>query len=63
MRDGFPIMEWVKTRERNEALDCEVYAYAAAIRSGLAWIKSESPDAPYQPKKQAIVVKSSFMTR
>jgi len=26
---GFPIREWKKTRERNEALDCRVYAYAA----------------------------------
>ena len=26
---GFPIREWVKTRPRNEALDCRVYAMAA----------------------------------
>jgi phage terminase large subunit GpA-like protein len=26
---GFPFREWKKTRERNEALDCRVYAYAA----------------------------------
>lgn len=26
---GFPVREWKKTRERNEALDCRVYAYAA----------------------------------
>lgn len=26
---GFPFREWHKTRERNEALDCRVYAYAA----------------------------------
>lgn len=26
---GFPVREWVKTRERNEATDCRVYAYAA----------------------------------
>ena len=26
---GFPIREWKKTRVRNEALDCRVYAYAA----------------------------------
>lgn len=32
---GFPVSEWVKTRPRNEALDCEIYAYAAAIRAGL----------------------------
>jgi len=28
-RKGFSVLEWVKTRERNEALDCFVYAYAA----------------------------------
>jgi phage terminase large subunit GpA-like protein len=28
-RKGFSVMEWVKTRERNEALDCFAYAYAA----------------------------------
>lgn len=26
---GFPILEWHKTRDRNEALDCRVYAFAA----------------------------------
>jgi Bacteriophage tail assembly protein len=26
---GFPFREWHKTRERNEVLDCRVYAYAA----------------------------------
>lgn len=26
---GFPVREWHKTRDRNEALDCRVYAYAA----------------------------------
>jgi phage terminase large subunit GpA-like protein len=26
---GFPFQKWHKTRERNEALDCRVYAYAA----------------------------------
>ena len=28
-RKGFPIIEFVKTRDRNEALDCFAYAYAA----------------------------------
>jgi phage terminase large subunit GpA-like protein len=26
---GFPVREWHKTRDRNEALDCRVYAHAA----------------------------------
>ena len=34
-RNGFPIREWQKMRERNEALDCYVYARAAAAASGL----------------------------
>jgi phage terminase large subunit GpA-like protein len=34
-RDGFPVLSWVKLRERNDVLDCEVYAYAAALRAGL----------------------------
>jgi len=33
---GFPLQEWVKAGPRNEALDCEVYAYAAALRAGIA---------------------------
>ncbi len=32
---GFPKQEWIKTRPRNEALDCLVYAYAAALLAGL----------------------------
>jgi phage terminase large subunit GpA-like protein len=34
-RNGFAIREWQKMRERNEALDCYVYARAAASASGL----------------------------
>lgn len=26
---GFPVLEWMQTRPRNEAFDCRVYAYAA----------------------------------
>ena len=32
---GFPKTEWVKTRPRNEALDCEVYALMAAHYAGI----------------------------
>lgn len=28
---GFPKREWIKTKPRNEALDCRVYAYAALL--------------------------------
>jgi phage terminase large subunit GpA-like protein len=35
---GFRKMQWVKTRERNEALDCRVYARAATAAMGMdAW--------------------------
>lgn len=34
-RTGFTRKEWQKTRERNEALDCRVYARAAAYALGL----------------------------
>jgi phage terminase large subunit GpA-like protein len=34
-RNGFPIREWQKLRERNEGLDCYVYARAAASAAGL----------------------------
>jgi phage terminase large subunit GpA-like protein len=38
---GVPRVEWVCLR-RNEALDCEVYAYAAALRAGLQRINWDS---------------------
>ena len=34
-RNGFRRPEWVKTKERNEALDCRVYARAAAAALGM----------------------------
>lgn len=35
-KKGHPIQEWIKpSGARNEALDCEVYALAAAIRAGI----------------------------
>lgn len=34
-RNGFTTLEWVKTRPRNEALDCRVYAMAAALAQGI----------------------------
>lgn len=32
---GYPRSEWIKTRDRNEALDCRNYARAAASHAGL----------------------------
>ena len=34
-RNGFPIYEWAKVRERNDVLDAEVYALSAAIKAGI----------------------------
>ena len=34
-RNGFPVREWQKLRERNEALDIFVYSRAAASAAGL----------------------------
>jgi phage terminase large subunit GpA-like protein len=34
-RQGFQRLEWQQTRERNEALDCRVYARAAAWLMGI----------------------------
>ena len=38
---GFPRKEWVKTRPRNEALDCRVYAYAAIKILNPVWTAIE----------------------
>ncbi|MFA7282640.1 MAG: terminase gpA endonuclease subunit, partial [Sterolibacterium sp.] len=63
-RNGFAHREWQKMRERNEALDCYVYARAAAAASGLDrfeerhWRELErqlgiqNPDPPEHPVEQ-----------
>jgi phage terminase large subunit GpA-like protein len=65
IKDGFPYFEWIKTRDRNEALDIEVYAYAAAVKAGLLWIKSinKEQNVNYAPKKPKLTITSSFMER
>ena len=35
---GFPKLEWIKTGPNNHALDCEIYAYAAAVRAGISYM-------------------------
>lgn len=58
-RTGFRKREWQKTRDRNEALDCRVYAMAAAANAGKdswsehRWLKLESAFmvAPPEPPK------------
>ena len=56
---GFPKMEWVLTGSKNEALDCEVYAYAAALRAGLQhmnWDALENREPPKEEAKTTTVV-------
>ena len=56
---GFPRQEWVKIRSRNEALDCLVYAYAAATALGIAridWNKLRESLTPQIEEKLGEVV-------
>jgi phage terminase large subunit GpA-like protein len=77
-RNGFPVREWQKLRERNEALDCYVYARTAASAAGLErfeerhWrelerqlIPEHSPpeSKPNRPRAKRSVIKSSWMNR
>ncbi len=66
IKGGFPYLEWVKTRDRNDALDAEIYAYAAAIRAGLLWLGNpKRPTAIQTPnkKKPKISIISTFLER
>lgn len=51
---GFPVREWHKTRERNEALDCRAYAMAALkiANPNLARL-AERLSVPDDPEPQA----------
>ncbi len=77
-RNGYPVREWQKIRERNEALDCYVYARAAASAAGLDrfeerhWRELErqltpepSPDPELKKSRRQrgrTVIKSSWMS-
>lgn len=50
-RKGWTKREWVKNRTRNEALDCRVYARAAAERLGLGRMVGERPAPPAAAKR------------
>ena len=56
---GYPKSEWQKMRDRNEALDCRVYARAAAIALGIdrfsenRWNSMESIKISEKSKKQS----------
>jgi phage terminase large subunit GpA-like protein len=73
---GYPRSEWQKMRERNEALDCRIYARAAAIAIGIdRWSeakwntlhskKQDDSDAPLPQKatekRRPRVVKSRWI--
>jgi len=60
IRNGYPVLEWVKTRDRNDALDAEIYAYAAAIRSGVLWLGKPVKETA-RKKKANVKVTSSFL--
>jgi phage terminase large subunit GpA-like protein len=53
-RRGFSKLEWQKLRERNEALDCRVYARAAAWIAGAdRW-----PEARWQELERPLAVET-----
>jgi phage terminase large subunit GpA-like protein len=58
-RKGYTVFEWVKTRERNEALDTRVYARAAAIQAGVlrtskaAWSQLEGQFREAEVEREA----------
>jgi len=65
-KDGYEQKKWVKMRARNEALDCFVYAYAAAlwagiervdfniIKANLQAVQNTGTPPPPQPKRKII---------
>jgi terminase, large subunit len=53
---GFAVHEWKKTRKRNEALDCFVYAYAAAHVAGITRMNWEKLKASIAPRTKTEVV-------
>lgn len=51
---GYPVREWhnVRGNKRNEALDCNVYAYAAALRAGINFIDLQGARPMIRPQLQ-----------
>jgi phage terminase large subunit GpA-like protein len=57
---GFPRLEWIKTRKRNEALDCRVYAFAALTILNPTW----HAIGALAPKKRPLrVMRSTYLGR
>ena len=69
---GYPKREWQKIRDHNEALDCRVYARAAAIAIGVdrwpehVWNNFRAPlladeESPKSEKPRRSIIKSKFV--
>lgn len=52
IKGGRPHSEWVQTRSRNEALDCLVYATAAARLSGVDLVAEQPQQTKARPRPQ-----------
>ncbi len=65
-KNGFPYREWIKTRPRNEALDCRVYALAALKILNPNWSAFKQRIAPtvaQQPPQQRATKSSDWLQR
>lgn len=62
---GFPMREWHKTRDRNEALDCRVYAFAALKILNPNLVRAAKrlalPDEPERPAEEPRVVRADAL--
>ncbi len=56
---GFPKAEWIKTRARNEALDCRVQAHAALCLLNPLWRAVEKNLAPRLPFPEQAMAESA----
>lgn len=65
---GYPKREWQKTRDRNEALDCRIYARAASIAIGIdhwkdsKWESLIGYKTSAEKKNRPRIIKSRFMS-
>lgn len=54
-RAGYAVLQWQKMRPRNEALDCRVYALAAALALGAdRWPESRWRELEHTPRELAL---------
>ena len=58
-KSGFETQKWVKTRTRNDVLDCKVYSYAAALKAGVQRLDWDNIMATFQDVKNTGVAKQS----